>query len=140
VSQKKRNRILTALVIIALAVIWGNSLLPAEKSDGLSRWVLQNIFRMDSGGLYFDEGNHLLRKAAHMTEIAILAMLIALRMKGKKRFWLYGGLAVPAAAIDETIQLFSHRGSQFKDVCIDTAGVLIGIIIIYLIIGRSRAR
>ena len=139
-TKKTYNTVFTVLIILMLAIIWGNSLLPTEKSDGLSRWVLQHVFGADSGSLHFNEGNHILRKAAHMTEFAILAVLIVLRMRYKKHFWLYGAIAIPAAALDETIQIFSHRGSQLKDVCIDTAGVIIGTLIIYLILRKSRAK
>lgn len=137
----KRSVVITILIFLMLAFIWGNSLLPTEKSDGLSRWVLEHVFREDRGGADFAKGNHLLRKAAHMTEFAILAALIVFQMREKKRFWLYGALAIPAAAIDETIQIFSRRGSQLKDVGIDAAGAVLGTLIITLLLraaGKKR--
>ena len=84
-------------------------------------------------------GLHLLRKAAHFSEFAALGMSLA---------WLFGmlskqrllSLALPllsgagAAAIDETIQLFSpNRGPSIRDVGIDTAGVIRGIAVLTLL-------
>jgi VanZ family protein len=137
---KKINTLLTLLIILLLVFIWGNSMLPKEKSDALSRWVLAHIFRFDSENLGFDEGNHILRKAAHMTEFMLLAAAAVLRMRHKRLYWLYGGLAAPAAATDETIQIFSHRGSQVKDVGIDCIGVVLGILIVLLILHSKKQK
>jgi VanZ family protein len=101
---------------------------------------LEYILGADSGGINFGEGNHLLRKATHVTEFAILAVLFTLRMRQKRRFWLFGGFAAIAAAADETIQIFSHRGSQVKDVGIDCIGVVLGTLIVYIIISRKKRK
>ncbi len=132
--------VLTALIVLLLAFIWGNSLLPGEKSDALSRWILEHVLGLDSGGADFDEGNHMLRKAAHMTEFMLLAALIALRQRRRRRCWLYGLIAVPAAAADETIQRFSNRGSRLSDVGIDCLGVLLGLLLVFLILRNKNKK
>jgi VanZ family protein len=50
--------------------------------------------------------------------------------KGKVRPFFWGVLA---ASVDETIQCFvPDRGPAIKDVCIDSAGVLTGIILLWM--------
>lgn len=123
-----------------LAFIWGNSLLPGEDSGELSGFVgslLQKLLPFLN--LSSEQGMHLLRKAAHFSEFAALGLGFG---------WLFGmlcrkrlpALALPllcgvsAAAIDETIQIFSpNRGPGIVDVAIDSAGVLAGILVLTLV-------
>ena len=137
---KPRLWINSGLIIGILCFIWGNSLLPGEDSGNLSGFVgmmLQKLLPFLD--LQSEIGLHLLRKAAHFSEFAALGMSFA---------WLFGmlskqrllSLALPllsgacAAAIDETIQLFSpNRGPSIKDVGIDTAGVITGIAVLTLL-------
>lgn len=137
---KPRLWINSGLIIGILCFIWGNSLLPGEDSGNLSGFVgmmLQKLLPFLD--LQSEIGLHLLRKAAHFSEFAALGMSLA---------WLFGmlskqrllSLALPllsgagAAAIDETIQLFSpNRGPSIKDVGIDTAGVITGIAVLTLL-------
>lgn len=134
IRTDKRMRLCTALLICNLVFIWGNSLLPGEVSGAFSAWVkglLASLFPSDhddaiSGGL--------LRKVAHFTEFACLGMclgwLFGMLQKGKL---LPFGCGVLAASIDETIQRFvPDRGPSIKDVCIDSAGVLTGLVLLYL--------
>ena len=137
---KPRLWINSGLIIGILCFIWGNSLLPGEDSGQLSGFVgmmLQKLLPFLD--LQSEIGLHLLRKAAHFSEFAALGMSFA---------WLFGmlskqrllSLALPllsgagAAAIDESIQLFSpNRGPSIKDVGIDTAGVITGIAVLTLL-------
>ena len=137
---KPRLWINSGLIIGILCFIWGNSLLPGEDSGNLSGFVgmmLQKLLPFVD--LQSEMGLHLLRKAAHFSEFAALGMSLA---------WLFGmlskqrllSLALPllsgagAAAIDETIQLFSpNRGPSIRDVGIDTAGVITGIAVLTLL-------
>ena len=137
---KPRLWINSGLIIGILCFIWGNSLLPGEDSGQLSGFVgmmLQKLLPFVD--LQSEMGLHLLRKAAHFSEFAALGMSFA---------WLFGmlskqrllSLALPllsgagAAAIDESIQLFSpNRGPSIKDVGIDTAGVITGIAVLTLL-------
>ena len=128
-----------ALIAALLAFIWGNSLLPGEDSGELSGFVgamLQALFPfLDLGS---EKAMHLLRKLAHFTEFAALgmsftwlwAMMIRARLPRIALPFLCGTLA---AAIDETIQLFSpDRGPSIKDVALDASGVLFGVLVLTL--------
>ena len=126
-----------ALILGLLCFIWGNSLLPGEDSGELSGFVgtlLQKLLPFLD--LQSELGMHLLRKAAHFSEFAALGFSFAwlYGMLSKKPYW---SLVLPllsgasAAAIDETIQIFSpDRGPSIKDVGIDTAGVITGTLIL----------
>jgi len=139
IKTKNRLCLCIALLMVNLAFIWGNSLLPGELSGAFSRWV-KELIALLLGQPQEGEGGHgLLRKLAHFTEFCTLGMCLR---------WLFGMLmqikwtqfALPlttgfmAACIDETIQMFvPGRGPGIKDVGIDTAGVLAGIVFIILI-------
>lgn len=62
--------------------------------------------------------------------------------RGKAVFTAWG-LGTLTGAIDETLQIFSHRGSQVRDVLIDTAGALLGLgvvmLILYLISRKEKS-
>ena len=126
----RKIRLCTALLIVNVLFIWGNSLLPGSVSGAISHFV-RNIlaFLFPGGSSDPDSGHGLIRKLAHFTEFACLGALFA---------WLFGMLAksfsvaLPCgflvACIDEIIQRFvPNRGPAFKDVLIDTSGVLVGI-------------
>ncbi len=138
---EKRRRICTALIVLTLAVIWGNSLLPAEQSVKLSNAVAELLGKL--AGLLPGEhtgGRGLLRKAAHFAEFACFGVLLAwwFSMRGKTgrdliTRTLLGGFIT--ACVDETIQIFViGRGSGLIDVWIDACGVVAGLGI--LLIGQ----
>lgn len=142
---KKRLWLCCSLICLNLAFIWGNSLLPGEISGTISGWLrdlLAALFPI--GEDKPDSGHGLLRKLAHFTEFCTLGMLLS---------WLYSMLlnkhwqrtalpllcGIAAACLDETIQCFvPDRGPGIKDVGIDTAGVLAGIVFIILINKRKQ--
>jgi VanZ family protein len=131
--MKKTNRRLclcVALIAINVLFIWGNSCLPGSVSGAISHWVRNVLsFLFPGGASDPDSGHGLVRKLAHFTEFACLGALFT---------WLFGMLSKPllialpcgflVACVDETIQRFvPDRGPAFKDVLIDTSGVLVGI-------------
>ena len=129
----KRLRLCTALLICNLIFIWGNSLLPGEISGAFSDWVKSILGRLFSTGMEPHTGRGLLRKLAHFSEFTALGMCLAwlygMLQKGKLRPFFWGVLA---ASVDETIQRFvPDRGPSVRDVCIDAAGVLTGIILLW---------
>lgn len=143
IRTKKRLVLCIVLLALNLTFIWGNSLLPGELSGSLSDFVrdllegaLELLFgpRPDSD----PGGGGLLRKLAHFTEFTCLGLLLSwlVRMVQTKRpeYFLLPLLAgFAAACIDETIQIFIPlRGPAVKDVGIDTAGVVLGIVLITL--------
>ena len=134
--SSRRERLCLTLIVLNLAFIWGNSLLPGEISAALSNWLggLLGLDGSDPAG-----GTGLLRKLAHFSEFACLGFLIArmARLKGERGFHLFalallGGLL--AACIDESIQLLTPaRGPSLVDVWIDTSGVVIGIAALFCV-------
>lgn len=137
---KGRLRLCIALLTMNLVFIWGNSLLPGEVSGALSHWlkdILSNLLPIKPPGA--DGGHGLLRKIAHFTEFGCLGACLSwlVRMLKEKTFSHYGlplAGGFLAACIDETIQCFvPDRGPGVLDVCIDTAGVLTGIIFFGLV-------
>jgi len=134
IRTDKRLRICTVLLICNLLFIWGNSLLPGEVSGAFSDWVKQLLARLFPGEGEDLPGGGMLRKIAHFTEFLGLGMCLAwlhgMLGKGKFRPFLWGVLA---ASVDETIQRFvPDRGPSVRDVCIDSAGVLTGIILLWI--------
>ena len=134
IRTEKRIRLCAALLICNLVFIWGNSLLPGEVSGAFSDWVKSILANLLPAGPEEDSGGGLLRKFAHFTEFTALGMCLAwlhgMLQKGKLRPFLWGVLA---ASADETIQRFvPDRGPSVKDVCIDSAGVLTGIILLWM--------
>ena len=130
----RRLRLCMTLLICNLVFIWGNSLLPGEISGAFSDWVKSILAQLFAGEPGEHSGGGLLRKIAHFTEFTALGMCLAwlhgMLQKGRLRPFLWGVLA---AAADETIQRFvPDRGPSVKDVCIDSAGVLTGIILLWL--------
>lgn len=134
---KKRLTLCTVLLVLLLAFIWGNSLLPGEESGNLSGLVgkflgvLLPFLDLTSG-----IGSFILRKFAHFSEFAALGMVLCWFFgMTQNRKWkaillpLLGGIT--AAGIDETIQIFSPgRYASIVDVGIDSAGVLTGIAVL----------
>lgn len=134
IRTDKRLKLCSVLLICNLAFIWGNSLLPGELSGAFSDWVKSLLEGLLSAGPEESLGGGLLRKAAHFAEFTALGMCLG---------WLFGMLqmkpwfpfasGVLAAAVDETIQRFvPDRGPSIRDVCIDSCGVLAGIVLLYL--------
>ena len=135
IRTDKRLPAATVLLILNLAVIWGNSLLPGEISGAISGFVRDLIALLLPGDGTPGQGHGLLRKLAHFTEFASLGMILT---------WIMGMLSRPlplalacgfaAACVDETIQMFvPDRGPAFTDVLIDTSGVLTGLLLLLLI-------
>lgn len=88
----------------------------------------------------------LTRKTAHFVEYAILGMLALNAVYKKDRkylsLWAFSQLIASLYAIsDELHQMFiDERSAAVLDVCIDSSGALLGIIIVLLIISLRRKR
>ena len=139
VKRKIAVCILTVLLLCNLVFIWGNSLANQSESHNLSVGVLTFLPRFIRG-LFPNEEQlvHFVRKMAHFAEFACLGglscgLLAALgKVKLHPFFHLWaGGFFV--AAIDETIQIFTGRGSQLQDVWLDFAGFSVGLLAVLLV-------
>lgn len=94
---------------------------------------------------YTDRIHFYVRKTAHVTEYFILAMAIAFplyvyKVRGLALVFLATIFCVGFAGLDEYHQSFvAGRGATYKDVCIDSIGILPGIYLVRIIgfIGRK---
>lgn len=132
-KTKTRLWICISLLVLNLAFIWGNSLVPAHLSARFSAWVKELLQGMWGNGMPgTPSGDGLLRKFAHFTEFTFLGIWLywLCSMLGKKP-WISFLCGFLAACTDEMIQCFvPGRGPAFRDVMIDTSGVLLGILLL----------
>ena len=136
IRTKTRMRLCVSLILCCLVFIWGNSLLPGEISGAISDFfkrILQSLFEQGESGSSGLLG-FLVRKMAHFTEFTALGLclcwLFGMLKKGRLAPFLCGAAA---ACVDETIQIFvPGRGPSVRDVCIDSCGVLLGVILLTL--------
>ena len=156
-----RQRIFIALTIIWMITIFCFSAEPGDESSELSGGLSYRLVSIvdDVFGMHWDESEKSemveamsfpIRKAAHMSEYALLGILaFASTVSGKEKarsiashktyIWALG-LVFVYACTDEFHQLFvPGRSGMFTDVLIDTAGGLIGLICI-LIVSKIRAK
>ena len=124
--------ILGVLCILMLIFIFGNSILPPDLSGKISSAVGEILARfLGTGNATQTIGGLSVRKMGHFVEFATLGVLAVLfvfeTVKGayiRGSAVVFAGLLVPLA--DETIQLFSGRGSALTDVWIDVCGYMVG--------------
>ena len=148
-SKRMKSRvinILLVLMVLALAFIWGHSVIPAassaEESQRVGQWLTPFL------EWFVGEGNvtdHLVRKLAHFCEYGALGMILgALALLWKTPSAFFRGsyaflLALAAAVVDESIQLVADgRGAQVQDILLDTAGSLSGLLTVWLLAALLR--
>ena len=129
--MKKRN-VYLCLSIIWMIVIFSFSMQNGGESSGVSNQVILFIEKitgiqlMHNQWISLDTIQFLIRKAAHMSEYAILAMLLymfARESKIQSSFIFALIFSMLYACTDEFHQLFvSGRSGQWQDVFIDTSG------------------
>lgn len=137
IFQRKSHRVLAVLIALMLLFIWLNSLAGSKQSNALSGWVekLLKPFVDPNGKIPVKVFDYEVRKAAHVTEYAILGMLLV---------WFFAPMKLQdvclllftvlmTAVIDETIQIFTGRTSQVQDIWIDFFGAGTGMLIVYLV-------
>jgi len=148
-DRKKKGKILlSVLCVLTVLFIWGNSLLDRDESQAVSMELLRQIAELaERLGLVIEgTDDHWLRKLAHFGEFGLLGTELSLLMLLNGAFGgqgiancLFAGLLTAVA--DETIQLFSGRGSQVQDVLLDFSGVITAVVLVsavYLAIRRRR--
>ena len=133
-KQLRSKRILTAVILFTLAVIWGHSLLGREASSEESSFVMELLTPLLE--VVVGKGNvteHLIRKLAHFFEFFVygieLQLFFALSKSRKNAFLLALSHGLFTALMDETIQIFSGRGPMIQDVWLDFSGVEVGALI-----------
>ena len=131
-KRKKTGMIWLIFTIIWMSVIFSFSAKKAVESEGMSHSVGKEIGRLivsqftswseERQEQFAKMIDFPVRKCAHATEYGKRSMLIC---------WCAG---TAYAASDELHQLFvPGRSCQFRDVCIDSAGVLAGVLVFSLI-------
>lgn len=101
--------------------------------------VMKLNLSSDQIAYYKQRINYPVRKAAHMTEYACLAVAIAFPLyvygvRGIGLMILTGTLCVSYAMLDEYHQSFvAGRTATLKDVAIDSIGVICGVIIVRIV-------
>ena len=117
-----------------------------EESTELSMGLLDKLKPLLSVFGIEPEDDHVLRKLAHFGEFALLGLELALYVllnwgRTLGAFITVAMFSFAAAAVDETIQLFSGRACQFSDVLLDFSGsicAILGIWFISLILSKAN--
>jgi VanZ family protein len=141
--------LLPAVIVAVLLFIWGNSLESQPESQARSLGIVALIKPLLEP--IVGTGNvtdHLVRKIAHFLEFAVLGTLLVLYTVVRGRFMLQSAVnclsfSLAAAVTDESLQLFSSRGSQVQDVLLDFAGAAAGVgfmLLIYSVVTAIRRK
>lgn len=141
--------ILIVLLVILLGVIFSFSNQDGEKSTSVSRGITERIIEHIEGIQKLDgyqKENALLRieavirKIAHfslytLVGIIVMGLMQVCNLKEKNKILCTLGIGVMYAISDEVHQIFiPERTAKVTDVLIDSAGVLVGICIVLLVI------
>ena len=127
--------VLGILIALTLAFIWSNSMQSRAVSGGMSGSLKTWLEQL----LHTEISEFLLRKAAHFSEYGLLGVEFSLLLglqhdkNGKNLQCGRNLLDFPLAVTDETIQIFSGRGSLVSDVWIDAAGFSTGFFLTVLL-------
>ena len=137
--MKTKTAKIINLIVIALimAFIWSRSLkdmaASAQESGEFMETVVIPVEKAILGREVVSED--FVRKCAHVFEFAMLGIALAIYTK---QLWITLGIGMVTAVIDETIQFYVGRGSMVTDVWIDTAGCLLGCMIVLLFMRFRR--
>ncbi|AOT70122.1 VanZ family protein [Geosporobacter ferrireducens] len=140
-DKKQKGIILSwTAVLLWMLLIFLLSAQPAQQSNQLSKGLTGVIIETaekvtSSFEININRFNHLLRKNAHFFAYLILGVLVINAFRKSEVVGVRGVvltlvICVIYAISDELHQLFvPGRGGQLRDVLIDSAGVIVGIII-----------
>lgn len=145
-KAKDKRLVLLAGLAAWIVFIFVRSLQPGTASNGESRWMLELLQRC-LGWLPIQLNMHLVRKLAHFTEFAVLGALAGglFGLGRRGRLWrslFYAAVVGGGIALcDETIQLFvAGRNGQVKDVWLDLAGAVTGVVVVTLALYLRRKK
>lgn len=156
-KRKARRAVWGVLVAGWMTVIFLFSAQPSDESSKVSGTIAytivvkaDEIFDMELGQEerieYADRLDYPVRKAAHMTEYAILAVLSlqffgSFSLRGRAPYGAALALSAAYAMTDEFHQLFiAGRSGMAGDVCIDTAGAAIGLLLAWAVVGKIAGK
>lgn len=143
--------VLILLIICTVAHAFYQSALPAkqsaEQSDKVGE-IIEEIIPPDTKPGEYVQKN--LRKLAHFTEFFFLGLWSALYTvvfyRKKLSFFALMPFGMTIALLDETVQIFSKRGSSVKDVWIDILGytsalfLVLSAFLVFLLVRYMRNR
>ena len=138
--------ILWTLVVSLMAFIFVMSAEPAVESSETSGRTLKIIFGIIYPGFrdlngeqqqkIIEQNQHFIRKTAHFTLYTVMGILVSLAVAQHiKKFSLISyAIGTLYAVTDEIHQLYvPGRSGQISDVLLDSSGVLLGCIIIFIL-------
>ncbi len=133
-KQNIITAVLALFILLTLCVIWGHSLEGPEASSAKSQAVLEHIIKPILGPIFGREHitEYFVRKLGHFTEFFVLgAECIALLWVRRKvrLHWIVHTLCFGflVGALDETLQIFTRRGSSLSDVWLDFTGFTVAV-------------
>lgn len=161
----RKRKLHIAVTAAVMAFIFVQSALPGDLSGAESNIIVQLLHGLT--GIEAETLSLFVRKAAHFTEYLILGACLALNARdhmlahretdavgrnfdrktdsmtdaAQWKYWLTAWLVGTAYAVtDEIHQLFvPDRACAFFDVCIDSAGVAVGLAIAVIILKHRRS-
>ncbi|MCR5727137.1 MAG: VanZ family protein [Lachnospiraceae bacterium] len=155
-ENRTKKIIFLAIFILSLAAVWGQSFVSMQDSEAVSDFFVDKIqpleeIKPDPDSEYITEEydflNHLVRKGAHVFEFTVIGaemMILALTFKRRRYRMLILAMnscmaGVLIGLIDETIQIFSERGTKVSDVWFDALGTLIGVVAV-MVLARIKMK
>ena len=131
---KNPSRLIPAFVVMLLIFI--HSAMPADLSSKESGWFVDAFARIFPFLTSTEILTFLIRKAAHFTEYMLLGLSLRWGIE-KSLPALSAGILY--AVLDEIHQAFvPGRSCELRDICIDAAGVLAGVLLMLLLLRRRK--
>lgn len=114
-----------------MLLIMFHSAMPAQLSRAESAWIVTFLLNRLPFDLSLRTLTFLIRKAAHFTEFFLLGLSLQWGMnRGRRTFLIGTGYAI----FDEIHQSFvPGRSCEFRDMCIDAAGILTGMLVVSML-------
>ena len=145
--NKWKRWLFSFLDLLWLVFIWSNSLKSRTASAAQSK-PLEDFIKPPLEAIGIKKNidfwaELIVRKGAHAAEFFLLtvltySVLCAWGVARKKSLRIAAVFSVIAAAVDETLQIFSNRGAAFSDVLVDSAGVLVALILLRAICKKRK--
>lgn len=123
------------LIIICIGFIIIQSMIPEPRSYRESAWFTKNIVNPIMAYFHITLDKDFVRKTAHVFEYFVLTLVVFLYWKKTVKTF-YAGFTL--AFLDETLQIFTGRGTLVSDIWIDLIGVVIDIGLGKAILERKR--
>lgn len=153
-NRKTIQITLIIIYIFSLALIWGQSCVSKEESETTSDVLvdiikpLEEIKPDDEHTVEYEYYNHLIRKGAHVIEFSFIGLELALIIiffgKKKQKIGIVFVNSVMTGMliglIDETIQIFSNRGTQVSDIWFDVIGTGLGAFIVSMLYAIKKIK